>query len=388
MKNLINYLNDLNLIQENLNKQLNFLKLSILKCNEKSNFEMNKIQRIGEKDSDFLLEEENILDELINLFQLNQTIINNENEINEIKNNFNNKINEIINVSKQNNLFYLEIINEKIDNLIELKKKIILQSNKNEEEKLKEIEIYTKEMNKNRNETLEMKTKREIKEYLKQIEIQTEKNERNLKEIKKLKEENEKQMKKKKEIEQKTSKRITKIILELKEKTNDNLTIEEILQIEEWTKNQFEEIIFDSNINNWNKNTSEFDSIILNKEKVIIVIEDKKRNIFGCFLNDKISLNESFQSKEFLFSLKRNGKKTMKKYERNNERKNERNNWGFTVFKKESNALFTIGENDICILKKNNKNKCYCNLINSNELFSIDHLNQFEVKRIFILKMK
>ena len=47
---------------------------------------------------------------------------------------------------------------------------------------------------------------------------------------------------------------------------------EQKVQIEDWTNLKMKDIVFDSNIHNWNKETSEFDSLILNKQNLIFFI--------------------------------------------------------------------------------------------------------------------
>ena len=62
----------------------------------------------------------------------------------------------------------------------------------------------------------------------------------------------------------------------------------EIQIIEEWSFTKYKEMIFDSEIHNWSKNTSEFDRIIFGKEKLIFLIEDTENNLFGCYIDSKI----------------------------------------------------------------------------------------------------
>ena len=56
------------------------------------------------------------------------------------------------------------------------------------------------------------------------------------------------------------------------------LTKEEMKQIEEWTGKKCSEIIFDSDKDNWDVNTSDFDAKIMNKSHLVFVIEDEENN--------------------------------------------------------------------------------------------------------------
>ncbi|BFU26688.1 hypothetical protein EHI2019_000811900 [Entamoeba histolytica] len=63
---------------------------------------------------------------------------------------------------------------------------------------------------------------------------------------------------------------------------------EEIHQIEEWTEEEINSILFDSYYDDWNKNTSVFGERVMNKEHLIIIIEDEEGNKFGEYVNSKI----------------------------------------------------------------------------------------------------
>ena len=120
-----------------------------------------------------------------------------------------------------------------------------------------------------------------------------------------------------KEMENKMSKYVEKkeIIEIIEEEKNgkikrEMMTLKEIKQIENWTNKRCGEIIFDSNKDDWNVNTSTFDSKLLFKEKIIFLIEDINGNIFGCYSHEIIDKkNERItDSNFFLFSLKSTGR--------------------------------------------------------------------------------
>ena len=77
----------------------------------------------------------------------------------------------------------------------------------------------------------------------------------------------------------------------------------------EWTSRKVSNILFDSDIDNWNQNTSVFDQRIINKEHIIIIIEDSNGNKFGGYVNSKIDeVNDWINDpKSFLFSLESKG---------------------------------------------------------------------------------
>ena len=53
---------------------------------------------------------------------------------------------------------------------------------------------------------------------------------------------------------------------------------QQIQQLEKWTQLSFDSIIFDSEINKWSKNDSEFDEIMKGRKNVIVMVEDEDQN--------------------------------------------------------------------------------------------------------------
>nr|AAG45212.1 unknown [Entamoeba histolytica] len=86
-------------------------------------------------------------------------------------------------------------------------------------------------------------------------------------------------------------------------------TMEEMRQIEEWTNRKVRNRLFDSHIDDWNKNTSVFIQRVMNKEHIII-IEDEEGNKIWRYVNSKIDKVDGFinYSQSFLFSLESKGK--------------------------------------------------------------------------------
>ena len=138
---------------------------------------------------------------------------------------------------------------------------------------------------------------------------------------------------------------------------------EEQTQIEEWTQKRCNDILFDSNVHNWNENISEFDSNILNKSNLIFIVEDTNDNSFGYYFNGTVDQCDCFIKAQgsFLFSLKSNGRveQGMTKFEEKQETK------GFYLCNKHGLRLFSI-QNGIYVNKQMNKNESYVKQLSNN----------------------
>ncbi|BFU26710.1 trichohyalin, putative [Entamoeba histolytica] len=127
-----------------------------------------------------------------------------------------------------------------------------------------------------------------------------------------------------------------------------------IKQIEEWTEKRITNILFDSVIDGWNKNTSVFDKRIMNKQHIIIIIEDEEGNKFGGYVNEKIDEVDYciYDSQSFVFSLESNGRiEGMMKFDIKEPEK------AFYLYHRADNCLFGFGDFDgyvcdICVYKK------------------------------------
>ena len=105
---------------------------------------------------------------------------------------------------------------------------------------------------------------------------------------------------------------------QLTEKTMKNFG-NEIKILEQWTNKCFKEMIFHTDYHDYNIRTSEFDSILLKRSNIAIVIEDVDGNVFGGYLNSEISTtlefvdnlaigSPIFDTNAFLFSLRSNSR--------------------------------------------------------------------------------
>lgn len=103
----------------------------------------------------------------------------------------------------------------------------------------------------------------------------------------------------------------------LKQLERFNLTSIEKNQLEEWTGRKITEVIFNSDYHDWKCNTSVFGAIVMDKPKLILMIEDMKGNKFGAFNSNPISKVGGFtyDSNAFVFSLQSKGRlNEMKKF--------------------------------------------------------------------------
>ena len=117
--------------------------------------------------------------------------------------------------------------------------------------------------------------------------------------------------------------RIKRIEEEEQEKRNDkerweNEKEDNERRINEMTDRQINEIIFDSEIHDWNVNDSDFSEELRGKKDIIILIEDERQNLFGGYIGNEIRVNENVKDdSSYVFSLRKNGEYTMKRYLRN-----------------------------------------------------------------------
>ena len=132
----------------------------------------------------------------------------------------------------------------------------------------------------------------------------------------------------------------------------------EMKQLEEWTGLKCGEILFDSNKDDWSQNSSEFDSIVMWKKQLLFIIDSDDGQKFGYYLNTQI--NDEYakilptDEKSFIFNLESNGrlKEGMMKFEL------KETSYGYRMWNKDHKSLIYLG--DLVLLKKENKNKCYC----------------------------
>ncbi|BFU26111.1 trichohyalin, putative [Entamoeba histolytica] len=165
-----------------------------------------------------------------------------------------------------------------------------------------------------------------------------------------------------------------------------------IKQIEEWTNRKVGNILFDSDVDDWKEDILIFDKRIINKEHIIILIEDEDGNKFGGYVNEKIDKVDDwiYDSNAFVFSLESNGiMKRMMKF----DIKQPQN--AFKLYNQSHDCLFKFGYGcDILVHKENTKtiSSCYqCSFEYEgiiNALCGNEWPEYFTPKRIIVIEMK
>ena len=176
------------------------------------------------------------------------------------------------------------------------------------------------------------------------------------------------------------------------------LSKKDIQKIEALTHVYFAQIIFDTQKDKWGVGTSQFDSIVFNRENLVFVIDDVDGNSIAFYLKSKIHQ----------YKYQENGRwkggrisdeyaqlivienKTMKNVTQESfAMKKECQEMAFRLYKKDFHLLFSIGGNDFNIAKRQMRDKCQF------EQHSFDYGDnvlfenkQFEVRRIVVIQMK
>ncbi|BFU21880.1 trichohyalin, putative [Entamoeba histolytica] len=163
-------------------------------------------------------------------------------------------------------------------------------------------------------------------------------------------------------------------------------------QIEEWTEKRINNILFDSDKDDWKVDTSVFGERVMNKEHIIIIIEDEDGNKFGGYVNSKIDRVDDYinDSKSFVFSLESNGRiEEMKKFDIKEPE------YAFYLHNQSDDLLFAFGfgdgYEDIIVFKENDKTQSFCNQY-SFEYNEIENAlcgnENFTPKRFIVIEMK
>ena len=159
-------------------------------------------------------------------------------------------------------------------------------------------------------------------------------------------------------------------IIETKPENNTpfQLTSNERKQIEEWTQRRIGTLLFNSEKDDWSQETSQFDKKVYGKEKILFLIEDKKNNLFGCYLHSKIdnyrwNENDEWKGERiedpncFVFTLRSNERNTFERF----KIKYGNKKFAFTLHKSDDPILFCVGSGyDICLYKENVKQNSFC----------------------------
>ena len=182
---------------------------------------------------------------------------------------------------------------------------------------------------------------------------------------------------------------------------NEIISIQRKKQIEELIGMKCIDIVFNSDIDDWNQETSLFNNRIFEKQQLVFLIEDEEENIFGYYLHSKVLVDYDYDqscykytktdSKTFTFHLHLTNKSLIKLM---NIEPNYEGNHSFEFYHDESVCLIRLG--GIVLYKENRKEESYCGICedkideNSKECFEQNEKNwiQFTPKRIIVIQMK
>jgi hypothetical protein len=158
-----------------------------------------------------------------------------------------------------------------------------------------------------------------------------------------------------------------RIIARKKLYIHESILREEQNQLEQWTGKKCNEVIFDSDKDNWSQNTSVFDDRVKGKSNLMFVIEDTNNNKFGSYITASIktTANNEQDSNAFLFSLKSNGRVNgMYKF----EIKSNGAPRACYLYNKSDGCMFGFGDAgcfNMWIYKENSKGNSGCKPIDS-----------------------
>ena len=134
----------------------------------------------------------------------------------------------------------------------------------------------------------------------------------------------------------------------------------QIQQLEEWTRMKYGDVIFDSDIDNWSIDESEFNERIIGRKHLVFVIEDDHCEKFGYYLNTKVNNEYNdydewiyTNNKSFEFNIESNGRlKSMMKFPIKKTR------CGYKSYDKSDKILIILG--NIVLWKDKKRNSSYC----------------------------
>ena len=131
------------------------------------------------------------------------------------------------------------------------------------------------------------------------------------------------------------------------------MTQKQIKQIEKWTEQRMEQVLFDSQYDNWNQNTSIFDQKIFGKSNIVIAIQLENGDVIGGYISQCIDKYNFYieDVNAFLFKFSRFEIKQFYIEECKN---------ACGLFPPDLENLFVFGESDIVIRKHDFQNQSYC----------------------------
>ena len=180
--------------------------------------------------------------------------------------------------------------------------------------------------------------------------------------------------------------------------------INQLIQLEEWTHLKCNELVFDSNIDDWSIHSSVFNKRIIGKKQLVFLIVDEENEIFGYYLNTQIE-NQYYETffkatdfKSFEFNLQSNNNRLYKpmKFEIQEPA------YGYYLTDQSNNLLISLGDINIFKLDKKYSSSC----IQRSYAFNYHEINNalcgkskyeencewkgenFTPKRILVIQMK
>ena len=185
---------------------------------------------------------------------------------------------------------------------------------------------------------------------------------------------------------------------EKREKFNQILDINEMNQLENWTNKKCSEIVFNSDKDKWDINTSVLEDKLGDRSQLVFLIKDTDNNKFGYYLSLKgaTKYGDYYSTDEntFLFSLKSNGRlNRMMKFEIKDTE------CGYTIKPKSDDVLIQLGSGShgaIHLMKLSKKSESYCYQDNDyfnyhgtiNPLNGKSNKSPFTPQRITVIQMK
>ena len=140
---------------------------------------------------------------------------------------------------------------------------------------------------------------------------------------------------------------------------NGGLTEREMKQLEIWTGLKYDEIIFDSDVDDWSQNASVLNERIMNRRELVFLIEDEEyKEKFGYYLNTAVIEDYTETDyKTFEFNLESHGRLGCPmKFEIMDI--NETST--YELFSNGDESLITLGE--LKLKKEDMKNQCFCSM--------------------------
>nr|BAN42191.1 hypothetical protein [Entamoeba invadens] len=130
----------------------------------------------------------------------------------------------------------------------------------------------------------------------------------------------------------------------------EHVTLGEEASLEKLTGMKIVDVVFDSDKDNWSKDSSVFDTKVMNKNNLCFLVEDVNHNKFGGVYTGNINAVCKYisSSSSYIFSLVKDGTLNPKKFGKTGNSADSE----FYLYSQDSLGLFAFGGRDICVYKK------------------------------------